>query len=268
MSTRGGRNAEIYLRRGADTAWVNLTKSVSRENWPEWSPDGGKIAYQTDKSGRFDIWVMDAQGKNPVQLTEHPDHDIAPAWSADGARIAFTSWRMEAGDTTRGPHLYFMNADGDQEQRLVNSALHTSSSVSWSPDGTKIVYSRGQGPAGADLYLRTLADGAETRLTDSEPYDGGAVFSPDGTQIAFHADRGNGSSIAILGVDGAGYREVVSTGQNWYPRWSPDGKWLVYAAAESAESPNIELCAVPAAGGAPIPVVTGPDREVEGRWRP
>jgi hypothetical protein len=63
---------------------------------------------------------------------------------------------------------------------------------------------------------------------------------------------------------------LVAEGYNWYPRWSPDGRWLVYTAiAPGDDKKNIDIFAVPVAGDAkPILLVGGSLREVEGSWRP
>jgi Tol biopolymer transport system component len=63
--------------------------------YPAWSPDGTRIAFMGGPDGptEYDIWVMNADGSNPVQLTDSPGPDWWPAWSPDGTRIAFASVR-------------------------------------------------------------------------------------------------------------------------------------------------------------------------------
>lgn len=60
---------------------------------PAWSPDGTKIAFSSERSGNWDIWVMNADGSNPVQITKDPADDLRPTWSPDGTKIAFQSNR-------------------------------------------------------------------------------------------------------------------------------------------------------------------------------
>ena len=74
---------------------------------PARSPDGTKVAFTTFRDGDREIYVMDADGGNPVNLTRHDAFDSAPAWSPDGRRIAFESER-DGGV----PHIFVMNADG------------------------------------------------------------------------------------------------------------------------------------------------------------
>jgi len=94
--------------------------------FPDWSPDGNKIAYQAScAGGAHEIIVVDADGSNRTNLTNHPDEDYVPAWSPDGTRIAFQRYSDGSGD------VWAMNADGTNQVRLTNSG--DSGSPTWSP---------------------------------------------------------------------------------------------------------------------------------------
>lgn len=263
-------NSEIYILRAGQKEWSNLTRHESGDNWPVWSPDGTRIAFQSKRQGSLDIWVMNADGSDPVQLTSDPEPDYLPAWSPDGKRIVFTSWRMEKGEE-RSPHVYVMNADGSSQQRLVADSLETSAGATWAPDGKRIVYSRKAGENGANLFVADRDGQNELQLTsDEDVYNGSPVFSPDGQAIAFYADNGTASALVVMKADGSGRRTVLAEGKNWYPRWSADGRWLVYTAAVSGgDAGNVDVFAIPIAGdGKPLLLVGGPKREQEGSWRP
>src|SRR5262245_24693291 len=58
---------------------------------PAWSPDGQSIAFQSNRAGNMDIYVMAADGSNPIRLTDSPADDGMPAWSPDGRRVAYSS---------------------------------------------------------------------------------------------------------------------------------------------------------------------------------
>src|SRR6185295_11378390 len=98
---------------------TRLTTTAKIDEQPAWSPDDSKIAFasrRADKDGAgLDIWVMDANGQNPVRLTTAKDDDTAPAWSPDGTKIAFQSKRNGA------PEIWVMNANGTGQTRLTNS---------------------------------------------------------------------------------------------------------------------------------------------------
>lgn len=265
-------NAEVYRWRGGASEWINLTNHKAGDNWPVWSPDGKRIAFQSNRSGNLDIWVMNEDGSAPTPLTQDAEPDYLPAWSPDGRTILFTSWRREPGDEKRAPHVYAMNADGTQQRRLVKASLNTSAGATWSPDGRQIVYTR-QGEKGADVFIADANGTNERQVTHDDSaglYNGAPSFSPDGRQLAFYSASSTASALVVLDLQTQQRRTLIAEGQNWYPRWSPDGRWLVYTAAvPGAEKGNIDLFALPVDGrGPPLPLVASPKRDQEGSWRP
>jgi TolB protein len=212
---------------------------------------------------------MDADGSHPIQLTADSAHDYLPAWSPDGTRITFASWRSEPGDDAPSVHTYIMNADGSAQRRLIPDSPRTSAGAEWTPDGREFLLTRKVGELGSDIFRTDAAGAVLQRLTNDSWSNGAPVFSPDGTQIAFYADRGQTSDIVVMNSDGSNRRTVVTGGQNWYPRWSPDGRWLVYTAAVSGGGEDdLDVLAIPVGGTTAITLAGGPGREAEGQWRP
>lgn len=89
--------------------------SSGEDAYPAVSPDGTKIAFVSTRDGNSEIYVMDADGSNPVNLTRHPSADLDPAWSPDGTKLAFASSRDGNFD------IYVMDADGSDP---VNPTRH------------------------------------------------------------------------------------------------------------------------------------------------
>ena len=87
-------------------------QSGSDDTCPAWSPDGSQIAFDSDRDGNYEIYVMNADGSNPHNLSNNPANDEDPVWSPDGSQIAF--------DTKRGGNneIYVMNADGSNQHNL------------------------------------------------------------------------------------------------------------------------------------------------------
>jgi Tol biopolymer transport system component len=97
---------------------------------PAWSPDGEKIAFESNRDGNSDIYVMNVDGSNIRRLTTDPAIDCRPAWSPDGTKIAFQSQRSGHWD------IYIMNADGSNQIALTRDSAFDASPT-WSPDGLR-----------------------------------------------------------------------------------------------------------------------------------
>jgi len=91
------------------------------------SPDGTRIAFQSNRDGNYEIYVMDADGSNQTNLTNNPADDMFPVWSPDGTKIAFMSNRDGNWE------IYVMNADGSNQTNLTNN-IGDDMYPMWSPD--------------------------------------------------------------------------------------------------------------------------------------
>ena len=147
---------------------VNLTKSSFRDDNAEYSPNGKKIVFSSNRdaypsSGAREIYSMSASGTLQTILTKNPADDFDPAWSPDGKKIAFMS-------TRDGPlEVYTMNPDGTGVKRLTNNSIGEEN-LAWSPDGTKIAFNDPPGTIffSQDIYVMN-ADGTRPRnLTKAE----------------------------------------------------------------------------------------------------
>ncbi len=88
-SNRDG-NYEIYVMNADGSGQTNLTNNPAFDFAPDWSPDGTKIAFHSERDSFLDaIYVMNADGSDQTKLTNHPSNNFDPAWSPDGSKIAF-----------------------------------------------------------------------------------------------------------------------------------------------------------------------------------
>ena len=188
-----------------------------------------RIVFASNRDGDWDIYSMDVNGNNVVQLTDHPATDHYPACSPDGRRIAFKSER----DGT--PDLYVMDRDGDNVIRLT-SDKSSDSRPSWSPDGTKIVFSSSRWVnRNSEIYVMDADGENEINLTNHKWRDVLPSWSPDGSKIAFVSFRDGGFKtprhIFVMNADGTGRRNLTEdTGltNSFSPTWSPDGSKIAF----------------------------------------
>jgi Tol biopolymer transport system component len=184
-----------------------------------------KIAFETLRDGNFEIYVMNADGSNPVNLTNSAGDDLDPAFSPDGSRIAFTSSR------DGNFEIYVMNADGTNQTRLTMKTAAGEGEVAWSPDGKKLAFTSGR-DGNNEIYVMNADGTNQVNLTNNAAQDQEAAFSPDGSRIAFHSFRtGDGAEIFVMNANGTNPVNLTNTiGNDTEPVWHPSGNKIAFRA--------------------------------------
>ena len=214
----------------------NLSRHPDTIYEHSWSPDGRQIAFYSDRTGRFEIYLMPAAGGKPRQLTNGSYDNAFPAWSPDGRRIVFSSTRDGIGRSTvwtrTGP-----NPDGSRPAPAgtpIRLSCRTAASYSSRP----AIIAR---KAGSNLYVMDADGGNQRRLLVAASFDGVPVPSPDGTWIAFQRgirDSTGGYHWDLHLVDSAGRRERRLTNERWssqVPTWTRDGRRILHYADPGGE---------------------------------
>lgn len=200
---------------------------------PSVSPHGDAIAFTSNRSGSFDVYVTTPDGVELRRLTNSPASESAPHWTAD-ARVVFSVW-MDSVST-----VYAASARSP-EPKVIGKASGRSPTIS--PDGTRLLFSRGQFPS--MLLVEAALDGSNVHeLTRTPSAQFNAVYSPDQKQIAFaRADSTRQLQVWVMNADGTGERQLTrfaaEDGSPQWPAWSPDGTRLaVQSGRYSRQAPT------------------------------
>jgi Tol biopolymer transport system component len=113
---------------------------------PAWSPGGSQIAFTSNRSGNYEIYVVPAEGGEPVRLTDDPAYDSSPAWSPDGSQIAFSSDRAGNGD------IWLMSSDGGNPTQITSDPADEGT-PSWSPVDARIAFVRWTSSYIGDIWI-------------------------------------------------------------------------------------------------------------------
>jgi Tol biopolymer transport system component/DNA-binding winged helix-turn-helix (wHTH) protein len=144
-----------------------------------WSPDGGFLAYSSDRGGKFDIWVQQVSGGDPVQVTRGPGHNWQPDWSHDGKSIVYRS----EGD---GGGLFIMPALGGAglERKISSFGYYPR----WSPDNSQIMFrAYPTWTVSDDTFVMDLDGGAPHKVLGHgrNMFVISAAWHPDGKRVSF-----------------------------------------------------------------------------------
>ena len=181
----------------------------------------GRIAYSF-QSGSPEIFAMDPDGSDRINLTNHPAYDFQPAWSRDGKRIAFVSDRMGTHD------IHVMNPDGSNQVALTTSS-ENDAEPAWSPDGTKIAFVRRLGGSNDEIFVMNADGSSPVNITNHAAFDSEPSWSPDGSRIAFISSRDGDTDVFVMNADGTSKDNLTNDAAlDRYTSWSPDGSKIAF----------------------------------------
>jgi TolB protein len=227
---------------------VTLSHDHSDNMNPALSQDGQKIAFVSDRSGNYEIWLMNADGSGLKNLTNHIAVDRYPAWSPDGKQIAFASTRSGNWD------IWTMNVDGSNPQPLTNHRM-ADLAPTWSRDGNKIAFVSYR-DLEYSIYIMDHDGHNQRKLTTGGNGDWGPVFSPDGKWIAFTSSRSGKGDLYLIDTEtGTQYKRLTDNpSRDMIPSWSPDGKKIAFISERGGDR---DLWLMNTDGTSPQPLTKG-----------
>ena len=192
-----GRQEDLFLVHADGTKFRQLTDDTFKKRGPEWSPDGSRIAFYSDRSGRYEIWAIRPDGSGLTQLTKTTGEGTwYPHWSPDGKTIAYP-------DGT-GAELVHLDPGGKTERLPKMENGQWFQVQSWSPDGSELVGQINSLNAAGGVAVYSLRDRKYELITET---GGGPFFLQDGKRILYYdrdgirlAERGSKTSRLVLPI--------------------------------------------------------------------
>lgn len=260
---------------------------------PQVSPNGTRVVAEVltiDKESdeyRTTLWNIPLDGGEPMKLTSGQWSDTSPRWSPDGTYIAFTSNRID-----KKPQIFVLPVAGGEAQQ-VTKGDEGAGDFAWAPDSDRIAFVRSVKPEKGDeeddeasdvkvitsarykfdgkgfledkvghIFLTSVSgkDEEPVQLTEGHFEHSSPAWSPDGTEIAFVAnrdedwDKARHNDLWVMDVESKKLRKLTDGKGAWRsPAWSPDGTMIaVVGDADIARNDvNTSLFVIPAEGGKP-----------------
>ena len=147
---------DIYTVNRDGTGLRQLTDHPAEDAAPDWSPDGSRIVFFSNRDGDSDIYVINVDGSGLTNLTDTPDNEYQPVWSPDGWSIAYLRAPVKAAPDYE-TQLWSMGANGAGPRRLGDITGYGMSAPGWSPDSRQLAVVAA--PEGSDLAAGTIDDG-------------------------------------------------------------------------------------------------------------
>jgi TolB protein len=242
---------------GTDTLWImngdgsgqsQLNVGADGNSSLTWSPDGNSIAFKSVRDGHIELYTAriirngdDTYSAQDIQRrTTNSGYHSFPAWSPDCAWLAFSSNRVDQNFY----NIYQLRLN-DDTVTPITSGLYQDLSPSWSPDGSKIAFTRHVGNASPEIYVHVMSSGQDIRLTNNSVNDTDPSWSPSG-RIIFARHSEDGSRAALFEMDavdangdgnGDHLASITTPNENEYdqkPECSRTGQAIVFFRSREA----------------------------------
>jgi dipeptidyl aminopeptidase/acylaminoacyl peptidase len=206
-----------------------MTRAIA---YATWSPDDKQIAFVTNISGRYNIWLVPSQSGWPTQLTVSNQRQINIAWSPKGRWIAYNSDY----DGNEQWDLFLVSTSNGQVVNLTNTPEVSEEGAAWSPDGEKLAYSvKPKQSPNYEIDVMEILTKRVTHLTTSTPAqlsNLNPIWSKDGKWLVYTQQTATGKEGNVFIVSSSGGHATNLTTHPGEQRFtatdiSPDGKTIL-----------------------------------------
>ncbi len=251
-STQHRNTPDIYIKAVGSRTVTQLTSDPASDVMPTLSPDGTRIAFASNRSGFWNVYVMSAKGGQAIQLTTSTAHELHPSWSPDGKHLAF----CRLGQVSGRWELWVMDVSRPQAAEFIGYGLFPE----WCPiaqtganETDKILFQRGRerGDRAYSLWTVDFTPGMADGFTEIASHKGmaatNASWSPDGKWIVYSTNKpgltpiggkSGPSDLWVASVDGNS-RAALTGGRfaNALPTWGPDNR--IYFVSNRGGAENV-----------------------------
>ncbi len=218
----------------------NLTTHEADDRYASYSPDGKTIIFESNRSGNWDVFVMDANGKNQRQLTKDTADDRRPSWHPDGKKIIFESNR--SGEFK----LYKYCLKNNKTKMIEVPGLEgTPIFARYSPDGKKIAFSERLSDDKSKIVVTNKKGNKLNRVAGYGYRSFYPSWSSDGQSLLFfsrHETANADDEIYTMNTNGGEVKRLTNWPKhNFCPAWSSDGKRIAYVTSMEDRRPEIYI---------------------------
>jgi hypothetical protein len=290
--------AEVLITATAEPAATQPPAVLPTAPEPTTIAEAGLIAFNSNRAGNNDIYVMNIDGSGVTRITHSPYDERVPAWSPDGRQIAYQSneggsynltvynldtgrarqvtstdcndynpvwspegeWLAFYSDCDGNREIYVIRSDGSGRRQLTHTSSIYNWFPNWSPDGRQITFSSNRSGR-YEVYIMN-ADGSGVRALGRGCV---SAFSPDGQYLVFAQYCTDTGQIYLIRADGTGLRTLLEEENNANPSWSPDGEWVLF---QSERTGDEEIFMIRLDGSELKQLTFDPGRDSAPVWQP
>ena len=212
-------HSHLFAYQALDTPFTRLTSGPWNDTHPAMSPDGRWIAFASNRSGPWDLYLLDLHNGEVSRLTESQSFESSPTWSPDGNLIAYESYAQDS-------EIVIQSVFDDQT--LINLSEHPAADYqpAWSPMGRQLAFISTRS-GDAEVWLADFDKSDEERFSNLSRTPGADEQNPSwssqGISLAWAAVQSNNHSIYTW--DAASGTRYIGSGD--WPVWSPDGSTIL-----------------------------------------
>jgi len=225
FSRGSGLDFDICVCNLDGSGTVKLVNSTALDEFPAWSPDGARIAFQRYRLGQDnEIVAMGADGSSPYALTSNTDDDKHPTWSPEGRRIAFET------DRDGNDEVYLMYDDGSGATNLTgNGAADRGPDWSSSQSNPTIYFASDRDAGDYEIYRMPEDGSVQTRITYHVGYDVLPACDPSSSRIAWASwVQGTFDIMVSSGPSSAPHNLSATPDSDAFAAWSSDGRFICF----------------------------------------